>query len=193
MIAEAFNTVARVIGYSILSMFGLAFLMILYSELKSRVTSSTETKSEYDTDTLVNDIIRERLDEPARFTEIDYRPRASCSWDWSMGRTVSREELFRIKSVLEDAGYFVHPFPRSPGGSILKDDWRWGRANMGLWTEQPTFYAKTEDGEEVNVTPDLSTWEVETRYDMSSSAEEHGYMDEWERENIHGMGASDGS
>lgn len=187
---ETVNTVSRWVGYGVLGMFGLIFLALVKSQIKSELDTGSQNTWEtgIDTDTTVNDLIEEDLRNPERFTELDYQPKASCSWDWSMGRSVEEHELLEIKDELESAGYFVHPFPRDPHAGIFDDDWHWGRKNMGLWTEQPRWYAKTDDGEEVEVTPDLSEWEVETRSEMPTTREEYGYMDKWERENIHGIG-----
>lgn len=187
-VIEFVNTAARWVGYTVLGMFALAFLAILKGQIKSEMDVGNRKPQKADTDTTVNDIIEENLENPERFTELDYQPKASCSWDWSMGRSVDKRELLNIKAELESAGYFVHPFPRDPHTKILDDDWHWGRKNMGLWTQRPRFYAKTDDGEEVEVKPDLSKWEVETRSGMPSSVDDYGYMDKWERENIHGIG-----
>lgn len=188
MIAGWIDTAALYIGRIILGMFGAVFVLMLISELIGSLVPDVDDtdygKDEADTSKTVNDIIKEDLDEPERFTEIDYSPNASVSWDWSIGETISRDELANLKSDLESAGYFVHPFPRDPDGGILNEEWHWGRKNMGLWTEEPMFYAVAEDGERVQVTPDLSGWEVETRTEMVSTGKKYGYRDQWERENV---------
>lgn len=186
---ELVNTAARWIGYSFLAMAALIFLGVLKRQITSEIEVGGQGPPDVDTETTVNDIIEEDLPNPERFTELDYEPSAACSWDWSMGRSIDKHELLEIKSELESAGFFVHPFPRDPHSGFIDRDWRWGQKNMGLWTEKPQFYAKTDDGEEVEVTPDLGSWEVETTSEMPTTSEDYGYMDSWERENIHDMGS----
>lgn len=101
----------------------------------------------------------EELDDLEDDRGIHYDPSPSFSVDWSLDRNATEDDVHRLKSALESAGFFLHPYPRSPE-EYRRDEWYWSEKNAGIWTERPEFYIETEDGRET-VHPDLSTWEVE--------------------------------
>jgi len=111
--------------------------------------------------TLVTDMVRHEVDELADDKDISYETNNVAQFDWSMGHDLSEHEVKRALKALTDAGFYVHPFPRSPD-EFDSDEWSWSSRHVGVWTDHPGWYVES-DGEREEIEPDVSEWTIETR------------------------------
>lgn len=156
------NGMAQVIGYVVMSIVGLLFVLKLYSyrlwsqssEEAKQVGAMMQKESGWDSGitAMLTDEIFDSIDDMLPDSHLDYEPRPVGTIDWSIDKPPESERRQQIEA-LEEAGYYVRPFPR-------EDEGEWSTGNAGIWAEPPTWYlhedpADDKEQRRVEVSPDF--------------------------------------
>jgi len=175
---DTITTIATGIGYGVLTVFALLFTIAVYGVVRPWEPSDTDSSDTRDAENTINAIIEEELPEPEQYDWITTEPKPITGIDWSQYGP-EPTALDDVLTALRDS-HTVHPYAQSPGP--ITDRWQWSDGHAGVYAERPTFYA-VADGDRVEVTPDLSTWDG---WDTDEYEIEPAYTagDSWEREHV---------
>lgn len=173
---DTITTIATGIGYGMLTIVALLVAAVLWAAFGP--TDGTDSSDTREAENTINAIIEEELPEPEQYDWIATDPDPVTGIDWSQYGP-EPTALDDVLTALRDS-HTVHPYAQSPGA--LTDRWQWSDGHAGVYAERPTFYA-VADGDRVEVTPDLSTWDG---WDTDEYEVDPAYTagDSWEREHV---------